>query len=112
MQLAALHADVPRRAADIPLVFFQIVKQKAAFEVVSRLVEATCIFLAAACGSSQPSVTYPTYQFSCCPAEDVNQVWHPGATVELHWIVQQGTPAADPTPPPITLIATMTTRTF
>lgn len=83
----------------------------ASYPILNRSVK-TGVFvalflLAPACGGTQPSITFPTYQYSCCPAQDVNQVWRPGATVELHWIVQQGTPAADTTPHPITLIATI-----
>ena len=63
---------------------------------------------AVACGtSSQPTTTYPTYQFSCCRADDVNRTWHPGETVELQWTVQPGAPAANSTPYTVILSATL-----
>ena len=37
----------------------------------------------------------PTYQgptYTCCVAADINQIYHPGDTLSIHWIVQ-GSPA-------------------
>lgn len=50
---------------------------------------------------------YPVYQFTCCAREDVEQTWHPGQTVELHWMVRQGAPSVSNTPHPVTLHATI-----
>jgi hypothetical protein len=43
------------------------------------------------CGPSSPSqsaMTYARYQHSCCEAPDINQTWHPGSKVQLHWTVK------------------------
>ena len=45
--------------------------------------------LLAACSTSssgQVAQTYAVYQFTCCLGSDVQQTWHPGSTVQLHWI--------------------------
>ncbi len=45
-------------------------------------------------GAGQQPVTYTQYQFTCCTSADVNQIWQPGSTVELHWIVKTATVTA------------------
>ena len=48
--------------------------------------------LLTACGlPSSNAVTYTTYQLTCCTKADIDQLWQPGATVDLHWIVEQST---------------------
>jgi hypothetical protein len=50
---------------------------------------ALCGALASACGLPGPSpVTYTAYQLTCCTRADIEQVWAPGTSVDLHWIVQ------------------------
>jgi hypothetical protein len=34
------------------------------------------------------AVTYTGYFLTCCTQADINQLWQPGSTVELHWIVE------------------------
>lgn len=41
-----------------------------------------------ACGlPGSDAVTYTEYQLTCCTKADVERIWQPGTTVELHWIV-------------------------
>lgn len=65
--------------------------------------------LVASCGAASSNTVqmYPVYQFTCCAREDVEQTWHPGQTVELHWMVRQGAPSVSNTPHPVTLYATI-----
>jgi hypothetical protein len=52
--------------------------------------------LIAGCGNAaQPAGRYPTYQFNCCSASDVNPMWQAGQTVDLHWSVEPGPSTAD-----------------
>ncbi len=45
--------------------------------------------LLTACGSPGPQpVTYTGYYLTCCVQADVDQVWQPDTTVDLHWIVE------------------------
>jgi hypothetical protein len=40
------------------------------------------------CGLPRSNVvTYTAYQLTCCSRDDIDQVWQPGTTVELHWIL-------------------------
>src|SRR5260370_7905274 len=40
------------------------------------------------CGLPRSNVvTYTAYQLTCCSKDDIDQVWQPGTTVELHWIL-------------------------
>lgn len=57
----------------------------------------TALFLAACGGSAQSGLTYPLYQFTCCTTADIDQVWHPGQSVTLHWIVQPAGTTGDTT---------------
>jgi hypothetical protein len=58
-------------------------------------------------GPAQPGVTYARYQFSCCLASEIGQVWSPGQTVQLHWIVQSATATPDSTPHNLVLTANL-----
>jgi hypothetical protein len=63
------------------------------------------------CSSSSPGqsgVTYASYKFSCCSGPDIQQTWHPGQTVEMHWIVQDAGQTTDNRRHSITLTAVMT----
>lgn len=44
-----------------------------------------------ACDAQGPTVTYTQYQLTCCTQADIDRVWQPGTTVELHWIVMSAT---------------------
>ena len=61
---------------------------------VRRIVRWTLAFWLAgtvvtACGLPHPNaVTYTAYQLTCCTKADVDQLWSPGTTVDLHWIVE------------------------
>ena len=44
-----------------------------------------------ACYAPGPTVTYTQYRLTCCTEADIDQVWHPGTMVELHWIVMSAT---------------------
>jgi hypothetical protein len=44
-----------------------------------------------ACDAPGPTVTYTQYRLTCCTQADIDQVWHPGTMVELHWIVMSAT---------------------
>ena len=45
--------------------------------------------LVTACALPGPTtVTYTAYRLTCCTQTDIDQVWRPGTTVELHWIVE------------------------
>jgi hypothetical protein len=45
--------------------------------------------LVTACGlPGANAVTYTAYQLTCCTKADVDRLWQPGTTVELHWIVE------------------------
>src|ERR1700680_1349774 len=58
--------------------------------------------------SAGPSgVTYARYTFTCCTASDVQSAWHPGETVNLHWIVVASGATADSRPLPITITAVL-----
>ena len=47
---------------------------------------------AQACAGGGPApVQYTAYQLTCCTQADIEQVWQPGTTVDLHWIVQTST---------------------
>jgi hypothetical protein len=37
------------------------------------------------------AATYSAYQLTCCTKTDLDQLWQPGATVDLHWIVEKST---------------------
>jgi hypothetical protein len=37
------------------------------------------------------SVTYTAYNLTCCTQADIDRLWQPGATVELHWMVESRT---------------------
>jgi hypothetical protein len=48
--------------------------------------------LLSACGSpSYQAVTYTGYYLTCCTEADIDHVWQPDTTVELHWIVGSAT---------------------
>jgi hypothetical protein len=54
--------------------------------------------LLGACYPPGPTVTYTQYQLTCCTQADIDRVWQPGTTVELHWIVRSATTTtANPT---------------
>jgi hypothetical protein len=58
------------------------------------LVWALCLAgtLVTSCGlPGSGAVTYTQYQLTCCTTADIDQVWQPGTTVELHWIVMTST---------------------
>jgi hypothetical protein len=55
----------------------------------------TPLMLAACGNAAQPVGTYPTYRFTCCTGSDIKQVWHPGQTVDLHFMVETGPLTAD-----------------
>ena len=64
--------------------------------------------LVGSCSStSENSVTYQRYTYTCCAATDVTRVWHPGQTFTLHWFAE---PADTTTfgPAHVTLIVVMT----
>ena len=45
--------------------------------------------LLTACASPGPAaVTYTGYYLTCCTQADIDQVWQPNTTVQLHWIVE------------------------
>jgi hypothetical protein len=37
------------------------------------------------------SVTYTAYNLTCCTQADIDRLWQPGTTVELHWMVESRT---------------------
>jgi hypothetical protein len=41
-------------------------------------------------------VTYTAYQLTCCTKADIEQLWHPGTEVDLHWIVESSTTTVNP----------------
>jgi hypothetical protein len=64
------------------------------------LASALCVagMVLGACYAPGPTVTYTQYQLTCCVQSDIGQVWKPGTTVELHWIVMSATTTmANPT---------------
>ena len=60
---------------------------------ILHLVPALCLAgtLLTACNSPGSTVTYTTYQLTCCSKADIDRVWQPGSTVELHWAVTTST---------------------
>ena len=70
---------------------------------------AVAVLIGCSSSSHGPSgLTYASYKFSCCSAPDIQQTWHPGQTVEMHWIVQDAGQTTDNRRHPITLTAVMT----
>jgi hypothetical protein len=66
--------------------------------------------LVAACGTGVPPPAGPIfarYQFTCCTDADINQVWHPGETVMLHWHAESATPDGTNTPNDVLLTAVL-----
>lgn len=66
--------------------------------------------LAAGCGTGAPPPPGPMfarYQFTCCTDADINQVWHPGDTVMLHWHAESTTPDGTNTPHDVLLTAAL-----
>src|SRR5256885_7916727 len=64
--------------------------QSAVMRVMRRALAVVLpLTLLAACGSPGPQpVTYTGYYLTCCVQADVDQVWQPNTTVDLHWIVE------------------------
>jgi hypothetical protein len=58
-------------------------------------------------GAGQSGATYARYTFTCCTASDIQSAWHPGETVNLHWIVVAAGATADSRPLPITITAVL-----
>ena len=58
-------------------------------------------------GAGPTGVTYARYTFTCCTASDIQNAWHPGETVSLHWIVVAAGATADSRPLPITITAVL-----
>lgn len=57
--------------------------------------------------SGHQAVTYAVYKFTCCVANDIQQKWHPGQKVQLHWIVESAGQTSNSTPDPIALVAVL-----
>jgi hypothetical protein len=64
--------------------------------------------LASGCGAaSVPAVTYAQYTVTCCQSSDVNQLYHPGEALVVHWIVSPSTATASDAATTLTLSATL-----
>ena len=60
------------------------------------------------CGAASTSgVTYATDWVSCCQNADMNQLYHPGETLVLHWIVSPGQPTSSDAATTLTLSASL-----
>ena len=54
--------------------------------LASALVALIGSALVTACGTVGPqATTYTAYQLTCCSPGDIERVWQPGTTVDLHW---------------------------
>src|SRR5450631_725848 len=58
--------------------------------------------------SSEIAVGYEHFRFTCCVNSDLEQAWHPGHEVTLHWIADSAGMTSDATGHPITLTAVLT----
>jgi len=66
------------------------------------------MLLTASCGAASTSaVTYATYSVTCCQSSDIDQLYHPGETLVLHWIVSPGPPTSSHAPTRLTLSASL-----
>jgi hypothetical protein len=64
--------------------------------------------LSAGCGASNTStVTYARYQVTCCESGDINQLYHPGEALVVHWIVSPGPRTASNVATTLTLSVTL-----
>jgi hypothetical protein len=63
---------------------------------------AAVALIASGCGPSSPQPTLARYAFTCCRSSDVDQLYHPGSIVTIHWLVEPA-PAAPGPPTRITL---------
>jgi hypothetical protein len=64
--------------------------------------------LASGCGAaSVPAVTYAQYAVTCCQSSDVNQLYHPGEALVVHWIVSPSTRTASDAATTLTLSVTL-----
>jgi hypothetical protein len=63
-------------------------------------------------GCSSPSrgnaVGYEHFRFTCCVNSDLQQAWHPGREMTLHWIAESAGMTSDATGHSITLTAVLT----
>jgi hypothetical protein len=58
--------------------------------------------------TSQLSVSYQRYTYTCCQASDTQRAWVPGETLTLHWIAQPAGTTPDNSAARITLTAVLT----
>jgi methionine-rich copper-binding protein CopC len=64
--------------------------------------------LASGCeAASVPAVTYAHYTVTCCQSSDVNQLYHPGEALVVHWIVSPSTRTASDAAITLTLSVTL-----
>jgi hypothetical protein len=65
--------------------------------------------LACSCGTSNvpAAVSYTQYTVTCCQNGDVNQLYHPGEALVVHWIVSPGPRTASDVATTLTLSATL-----
>jgi hypothetical protein len=64
--------------------------------------------LASGCGAaSVPAVTYAQYTVTCCQSADVNQLYHPGEALVVHWMVVPATRTASDVATTLTLSVTL-----
>jgi hypothetical protein len=51
------------------------------------------------------AISYEHFRFTCCSNPDLQQAWHPGQDLTLHWIGESAGVTADATGRPMTLTA-------
>jgi hypothetical protein len=71
-----------------------------------------CLAAAALSGcstaTSQYSVSYQRYTYTCCEGADFQRPWSPGETLTLHWVAAPADTTADSSAQRITLTAVLT----
>jgi hypothetical protein len=66
------------------------------------------VALAAGCGAASTfEVTYMQYRVTCCQSSDINQVYHPGEALVVHWMVSPGWPTTSSIATTLTLSLTL-----
>jgi hypothetical protein len=77
-----------------------------------KVAAATFVAAVSLAGCSSPSpgiaVGYEHFRFTCCVNSDLQQAWHPGQGITLHWIAESAGMTSDATGHPITLTAVLT----
>src|ERR1017187_2821451 len=57
--------------------------------------------------ASVPAVTYAQYTVTCCQSSDVDQLYHPGEALLVHWMVVPATRTASEVATTLTLSVTL-----